>query len=140
MRNTLPTGTSARELRHAAVLSHLQFKPGVDPLLEFGHVRDDPDHASGLLQVFGRAGRKIQGFGVEGAETLVDKDRVEPDAARVGLHHVRQAPAPWPFRWAWPLGELKTLPMWCCPKREGFQHLAIPPSTKNGLTWRFLKT
>lgn len=52
---------------------------------------NDAHHAAGLLKVLQVANGEVQRF--EGAKTFVDEDRVEPDAAGIGLHDVRQARA-----------------------------------------------
>src|SRR3712207_1604650 len=66
-------------------------QPGVDQFLELGDVRDDADHAPALLEVLEGADREVERFGVEGAEALVDEDRLEADAAGVALHDVGEA-------------------------------------------------
>ena len=63
-------------------LRHLE--PHRQPLGQLPHVGDDADHAAAGAQLLERGGDDVEGVGVEGAEALVEEDRLEPRRAAGG--------------------------------------------------------
>ena len=64
---------------------------GGDALPELGDVADDADHAAAFPQAVEHAHHLFEGVLVQAAEALVDEQRLDPGAARLGGDHVGQA-------------------------------------------------
>ena len=63
----------------------------MDAELQFFDVGDDPNAPAARLQVHQGVDREFQHFIVQAAESLVDEEGVELNAASVALNHVGEA-------------------------------------------------